>query len=667
MASVLFALSVYFVEAVTIESSNYKINCWPDESLLRSDGFKQQCTYFWNGSQSVVRDVAYCFNHTLESGKVEYFNNDSWIDITRFFRYKQISSLDKKDCYVIYNVTFPVNATLETRYTYRILPGFEKWDTLFGSVSQSRIDLLLDPLYNSTNYEIGTNRSSDYTWSGGYGFNTDLAGSDCFMNASVVSNQPQGYMKRFDGDFSVPGSLSNLTDDVDSTISEVYCGGAGCSSSFVYLLPNVSVNQVRIQSNEGSGPGFSSQSISYLRNGVWTEHTYSGGETYNANFSIPQENSTGITGLKLKSVSGHTGTSHFRVMEFYYFVNRSSISCSVISNDVNLSLNAATAIFKVYSSGNVSLNITGDGNLSNGVYFTNASSNSTVSFLTSVSSNNKLKYYFFLNDNSSFIQNFTLQFTTTNNSPAYVNSWSASPLSPTTAQSVTFLINVTSQNSILTTACALGFFKSDLATPSFSVQTIDKSGDIVSKVLTMNSYGSGNLVWVNVSCSDAFTNQTFNVTGINISISAASTGSSGDSAGGGGGRSIINVVTGNLSVTPSSVSGFAFIWPFSRGQATWKTSLNSNVIPSRCQAIGGFSCQVLDDTNKVIISYDLTNFTGISNSFDGELTVYFGSEAKSVPLNLRVFNAGYTNDRFPTGFVFLMFVIAGVIYYGFKK
>jgi len=194
---IVFLLSLSFTYAVIEETNTYRIECSPDVASIQAQGFHQTCSYLLKHG-TYTGDVAFCFDTTIKNAKVIFNNNQ---DITSLFKFKHYNMV-KGECYYIEDVTFVANVSkkLDIYYLPNNLSASPKWDTYFGDVSTNRIDLMLDPVYNLSLYQIGTSIDSSYYWSvatGGYydsvsggTFKSKTNNSDINLtNAYLVSNK----------------------------------------------------------------------------------------------------------------------------------------------------------------------------------------------------------------------------------------------------------------------------------------------------------------------------------------------------------------------------------------------------------------------------------------------------------------------------------------------
>ena len=233
--SLLMMILVESAQGLTVSGNNYQITCSPDDAPIQASGYTQYCSYTWFGNASITRDVMFCFNTQIVRGSVGLYNGTNYNDITGLFKYQFIQSFNKQNCYYVKDATWQVNETKSIMLNYYSQDINPKWDTYFGNRSAHRIDLELDPTFNSTHYEIGTNRSSSYFWMFNNVLNGDLLGT----TASV--NQFGNYLTTSNNIFN--GSISITT---------------------TQALPGSNLTAENISINSGTLTNFNAATIHYL-------------------------------------------------------------------------------------------------------------------------------------------------------------------------------------------------------------------------------------------------------------------------------------------------------------------------------------------------------------------------------------------------------------------
>jgi len=186
------ALLVASAFAVDIETATYRIDCEPESATIKFGGFLQTCEYTLK-SGYYVGDVAFCFDTQVSNVRVLfYLSNGSKLDVTSLFKYKKYQMF-KGDCYYVENIVWnatvsPDTALIDIWYMPNNLSKSPKWDTYFGDVSTNRIDLMLDPLFNTSLYRIGRFNESSYWWQVNGTDNTDILFGGAYITESNITN-----------------------------------------------------------------------------------------------------------------------------------------------------------------------------------------------------------------------------------------------------------------------------------------------------------------------------------------------------------------------------------------------------------------------------------------------------------------------------------------------
>lgn len=349
------------------------------------------------------------------------------------------------------------------------------------------------------------------------------------------------------------------------------------------------------------------------------------------------------------------------------FVNDEN-SAFLQSNVINLSLFVRFFTINASYSGNASLNISLNGSTNGALFISNLSNSSNLSVSTDVSVNNKLLFVLYLNDKNTVINNFQIDFLNTNNTPPNASMFNVSATSVTTNDAVTFSANVTSAaNNILSDACTFELYKSDLGSPSFNITTNSKSGDIVSKSLTMASIGAGTLEWRKAWCYDNFYNRVSNTSiGINITITqGASNGgnnSGGGNSGGNSGGNDVTIIIGGSNITRPIVDGW-FLTSLFKPDST-DTYVNvkdlGKITITSCN-VPDFSCIVNND-GTITLSRTFIGNDFLYKSYNSTGLLVSGGNSIRFPVRLNVINYSWPLLGMPFWIILgVLFLIFGYI------
>jgi len=168
-----------FVSASSFDDSSWRIECLPDVSLVKFKGFPSLCSFTYKGVSDVNVSLGLCYNFSVISMYDRVlttydFSNLSSVNISRV----------NASCTGYDDVSFYEN--LSRPYRFSFIPSslnIFKWDTV---VRLGGVNSVLDPVFNVSRYEVGTNRSIDYSWRSSNDSFNSIPNSD--LNLSLSSS-----------------------------------------------------------------------------------------------------------------------------------------------------------------------------------------------------------------------------------------------------------------------------------------------------------------------------------------------------------------------------------------------------------------------------------------------------------------------------------------------
>ena len=385
----LFLLSSTY--AVLEETSTYRIECTPEVSTITSKGFVQECSYLLKQG-TYTGDVAFCFDSTLKSAKVIYNNSD----ITSLFKYKYYNMV-KGNCYYIEDVNWNTNESkkLTIYYMPSNVSSSPKWDTYFGDVSTNRIDLMLDPLYDSNNYEIGTSRSNSYNWMifnyNSY-FNDVLTTSNINTNSTSITTLPTNNLITLTSNvgFPYPDGLTLL-----GTFNSTYFNNVSINAST--RNPNGGIYNISMSVNFTYSDGSSNYIVyPFSLLASLPSFNFSSNTSKNLSYYYLYYNKKSMTNNQPFYID--TNTTTYQTIHSSANLTSNPIALPILVNNFRLNSSYVGSAF---------INLTFDG--INWMYY-NLSNNSlnTNTGVTALSSN--MSYKLYLLNNATTINNLNIYF-----------------------------------------------------------------------------------------------------------------------------------------------------------------------------------------------------------------------------------------------------------------
>lgn len=383
------------VFAVNVETNTYKIECLPEVATIQSVGFVQTCSYKLKVG-SYTGDVAFCFD-SLVNGRVYYHSGNNRIDISSNFAYKRYNMV-KGDCYYYPDVSWVANETkvIDVVYTPLDMSKSPKWDTYFGDISANRVDLLLDPIYDANNYEIGTFRGDSYRWFSGVNTsNVDLSSFSSGLCYSQLSNNVCTYNYNGNGDtLGLPDSYyrvysTNLINSQFHNISVKYSVSitAGATSNIH--------NNFQISYQDGSSE---LQNYTFLAtNGVPVSLV----------INISSNASKNVSSIIHSAKSVYSVTANLATSTNISADTKAVVSQNVSSVNISLPLNVNTFQLNASFTMPVFINLSFDGS---NWHYMNLSNNTLIVLTDSAIDNNKLRYKLYMTAATSKVNNFSIYF-----------------------------------------------------------------------------------------------------------------------------------------------------------------------------------------------------------------------------------------------------------------
>lgn len=378
--------TIQLVGAVNIETATYKIDCSPEIATIQFNGFHQQCSYLlkqgsWSG------DVAFCFDTPINNGKVLYhLSNGSLLDITPSFKY-QFYDINKGDCYYVKDVSFLTNdlKILDIYYLPNDLSKSPKWDTYFGNISQGRVDLRLDPVFNVSYYELGSNRSSSYQWE----YTPDLINTSANIYFNYLSNnQSQFAQSLFNNTLFLNNFIFNSSRINERVSNLSFNIGCSCCGNSV----NARATVVYFDGSFDSSCSISTVCSSGDKNVVK---------------SCSYSNDRLVDYVSLNLSYGGAPTSFMQNISISYNISgRVNVSSSITNSQI-INLSSFVSQYKLNASfiGSGFINISFNGS---SWQYINLSNTSWITPLSPALSNNRLQYVINLSSSNARLFNFSL-------------------------------------------------------------------------------------------------------------------------------------------------------------------------------------------------------------------------------------------------------------------
>lgn len=409
IVSLVMLLFVVCVHAISIDSPLYNISCSPEVSAIQSNGFNQFCDYTWKGMNNLSEDVAFCFDTTLARGTIYLINADSSkTDISALFKFKHYN-MTKGECYYVQSVLFQPNKTINTliQYLPLNLSASPKWDTYFGNITLNRIDLKLDPIYNTSLYEVGTSRASNYYWLttlNPYVINGDVASSTAILHQQNITNfQTKGMRKEvypftYDrlGAHTLTLSLMNIQALQNCSITAIDSSFAGnCQSNLSYVIYNENMSLLASGINRQAVSQFNITKDAKYFLGIYCDYVV-------GFYTPPTPIVRSFDDSCFKTLAVPSGVVSVNTTAYYDLP-----SSNVTSNNISLPILVNTFRMNNVFSGQAFINITFDGINYN---YLNLSNNSLISLPDNILDNNNLQYKLSLLTSSTTINNLSISF-----------------------------------------------------------------------------------------------------------------------------------------------------------------------------------------------------------------------------------------------------------------
>jgi hypothetical protein len=135
-----------------VTNADYEISCIPTTAFIQYGGFKQTCSVTYTGVESHInKDLMFCFKDELINIDKTIFSKNS--QETKSLASSIINSHNKKKCYTL-NVDLGKDHAEIYDFTYLSDKLFNEWDLIVGNKNAETFDLILDPFFNLTHYEI---------------------------------------------------------------------------------------------------------------------------------------------------------------------------------------------------------------------------------------------------------------------------------------------------------------------------------------------------------------------------------------------------------------------------------------------------------------------------------------------------------------------------------
>lgn len=389
------------VQAVGVDNQYYSIDCTPDNAYIQANGFNQLCSYTWKGANPLSEDVAFCFDSQLVSGHLYYYNN-GWQDINNLFTFIHYP-MAKGYCYYVRDVVFLPNTPIVTWINYMPkISGTPKWDTYFGNITAQRIDLKLDPVYNTSLYKIGTQDSSSYYWKSGSNWNNDILTAGVwgfnnnitnYLNFRITNTSLSDLDSIGQESGSTPYKYDEIVTLENRTVAStivMYCKKSGVYGRLIYLVFNYT---------DGSASQSSTIDItssSFTRYEFNTTQPFLDGYIFRSH--TDSNNNVGVIDCNNRTIVANTSFTNT-------LINKSD--GVVISKSIALPILVQSYSINATYTGSAAINISFDGS---NFFYRNLSNTSVMLLTDSSNDNTNLTYKLYLLNNATTIYNLSINF-----------------------------------------------------------------------------------------------------------------------------------------------------------------------------------------------------------------------------------------------------------------